>query len=103
MEKAYQKEINYKGYHIVQNVQWVNNPMDGAGYEVKTTIKELPKYSGFDQLNWLNKEQQKSRILNAEKSAKSAIDRDIKDKEPTIFDDLGFKVVTYKNVGIKHA
>jgi hypothetical protein len=85
------KTIVHRNHRIVQELKWVNNPYDGDGYEVRTTIKEMPKYSGFDQLVWLTTNLQKQKILNAELIAKNYIDNKLKEAEPTIFDELGFK------------
>ena len=93
MKDAKQRTIEYKGYHIVQLVEWKDNPIDGAGYEVRTTIKELPKYSGFAQLVWLNKDKQKAKVMDEADKAGYVINQDIKAKEPTIFDELGFENV----------
>ena len=82
--------IEYSGYSIIQKVEWVDNPIDGAGYEVKTTIRELPKYSGFTQLVWLSNDKQKEKLISEADKARFQIDLDLKSKEPTIFDELGF-------------
>jgi hypothetical protein len=95
--KTKTKTIVHRNHRIVQELKWVNNLYDGDGYEVRTTIKELPKYSGFDQLVWLttkeriNKYLQKQKILNAELIAKNYIDNKLQEEDPTIFDELGFK------------
>lgn len=85
------REISYKGFTIIQTVEYKENPVDGAGNEVKTTIKELPKHSGFDQMIWLNKNQQKERVLKQLENAKYAIDVAMKAKEPDLFEEMGFK------------
>lgn len=84
------RTIEYKDYKIIQVVEWKKNPHDGDGNEVRTFIHQLPKYSGFIQLVWLNKDQQKKRIEEEIDKAKYQIDLKIKTKEPTIFDELGF-------------
>lgn len=91
MKKTKNRIIPYKGFYIKQELKWVDNPHDGSGYEVKTTIKGLPKYSGFDQLAWLGTDKQKLKIEAAVLSAQFHINTALKDKEPTIFDQLGFK------------
>jgi hypothetical protein len=85
------RTIEYKGYKIIQVVEWKKNPMDGDGNEVRTFIHQLPKYSGFIQLAWLNKDVQKKRIVEEMDKAKYHIDLDVKNKQPTIFDELGFE------------
>lgn len=97
-----QRIVVYRNFQIVQTVEWKHNPYDGDGYEVRTTIKEIPKYSGFAQLNWLPTDQQKKKLISEVDSAKYYIDSHIESQEPTIFDELGFEIVKYKNVGIKH-
>lgn len=84
------RTIKYKDHTIVQTVQWIDNPIDGAGYECRTKIEELPKYSDFDGFQWLGFDQIKTRISDAERKAKYHIDQKIKEKEPDIFDELGF-------------
>ncbi len=91
MAKVRTRTIEYNGYHIVQTVEWKENPMDGAGDEVRTTIKEIPKYSGFDKMVWLGKDKQKQKIEYAVEVAKYKIDSEIKDKKPDLFEELGFK------------
>ncbi len=85
------REITYKLFTIVQTVEWVKNPKDGDGDEVKTTIKELPEFNEFNQMQWLRPEQITTRIEDAIDSAKRRIDRELKEQEPTLYDDLGFK------------
>ena len=89
-KKVRTRTIVHRNHSIVQEVKWAENPHDGDGYEVRTTIKELPKYSDFDQLVWLSKDKQKIRIESAIISAKYHIDVKLKSKEPDLFEELGF-------------
>lgn len=90
-KKSKLRTIEYKGHTINQELTYEKNPHDGDGYVVRTYIHEYPNYSDYDQLVWLGKDKQKQRIIDAEKKAKYHIDTKIKEKEPTIFDELGFK------------
>ena len=89
--KSRTKQTVHRNHTIIQEVKWVNNPMDGDGYELRTTINELPKYSDFDQFAWLSTDKQKQKVIDAEKKAMYHIDTKLKEKEPDLFDELGFK------------